>query len=170
MVDVGPRSFSAQWSWLSWGTLFLVPFTLFWNGMLATLAVSATAGGAHPERLLVGLALPHVWVGVGFAYFTLASFVNSTRVSVEGGTLAVKHGPLPWRGTRAIPSSDLAQLFVVEKQQRRSFTYELCALARDGVRKSLLSGLRQDQARYLEMRCEQALGIVDAPVEGEVRS
>jgi len=168
-VDVGPRSFAASWRWLTWSSLLLVPFTLFWNGILIAMAAGATEGFTHPERLLLGLAVPHVWVGLGLAYTTLATFVNGTRVTVQDGRLVVKKGPLPWLGNRDLAGSDVQQLFVVEKSTRNKVTFELCALLRDGTRKSVLSGLERHQARFLEARCEQALGIIDARVDGEVR-
>jgi hypothetical protein len=168
-VEVGPRSLTARWRWLTWSALFLVPFTLFWNGIMVTMAAGVTEGFTHPERLLLGLAVPHVWVGIGLAYVTLGNFVNSTRVTVQDGRLRVRKGPLPWAGQRDLAGPDVKQLFVVEKPTRRSVTYELCALLLDGKRKSVLGGLEQHEARFLELRCEQALGIVDMPIEGEVR-
>ena len=166
-----PGSLLIRWRWFSVAAFFLVPFTLFWNGIMTAMAFGVTEGMQHPERLLFGLVVPHVWVGVGLAYYCVALFFNSTTVNVTEGTLHVKHGPLPWRGTRAVPVRELEQLFVVEKRGNKgSLSYELCSLSRDGRRQSLVTGLdKESSARFLEVRLEQAMGIVDRPVEGEVK-
>jgi hypothetical protein len=170
-VDAKPGSLLVKWRWLSVAAVFLVPFTLFWNGIMSVMAFGATENFAHPERLLFGLLIPHVWIGVGLAYYCVALFLNSTTVKVVEGTLHVKHGPLPWRGTKAIPVRELQQLFVVEKRgSKGSISYELCGLMRDGRRQSILTGLASDgAARFLEVRLEQVMNITDQAVEGELR-
>ena len=170
-VDARPGSLQVKWRWFSVVAFFLVPFTLFWNGIMTTMAVGFTEGFTHPERLFFGLLIPHVWVGIGLAYYCVALFVNSTTVKVGGGTLHVSHGPLPWRGTKTIPVRDLAQLFVVEKRGNRgSLSYELCGLMRDGKRQSILTGLTDEtSARFLEVRLEQVMNIVDHAVAGELK-
>lgn len=171
-VEAAPGSLLVRWRWFTWVALFLVPFTLFWNGILGTMAFAGTEGFTHPERLLFGLLIPHVWVGIGLAYFTLASFFNSTEVRFNNGMLHVKHGPLPWRGQRHLQTREVGQLFVLEKRGNKGgITYELCALLSDGKRISLLSSLNDEgQARFLELRLEQVMGIVDRPVAGELKS
>lgn len=170
-IDTRPGSFSARWRWFNWSAVFLVPFTLFWNGILMGMATGVTEGFQHPERLLIGLAVPHVWVGLGLAYYCLCLFLNSTRVELKEGTLTVQHSPLWWRGNRKLSASELQQLFVVEKRGNRgSVSYELCALSRDGKRQTLLTGLSDESsARFLEVRLEQALNITDQAVAGELR-
>ena len=166
-----PGSFSARWRWFNLTALFLVPFTLFWNGIMLGMATGVTEGFTHPERLLFGLAVPHVWVGVGLAYYCLCLFLNSTTVALKEGTLTVQHSPLWWRGNRKLNAGDLQQLFVVEKRgSKGSVSYELCALSRDGKRQTLLTGLGDEpSARFLEVRLEQALNLADQAVAGELR-
>ena len=170
-VDAKPGSLVVKWRWFSAAVFFLVPFTLFWNGILSVMAFGGTENFAHPERLLFGLVIPHVWVGLGLAYYCVALFLNSTTVKVLDGTLHVKHGPLPWRGTKAIAAREVQQLFVVEKRGNKgSISYELCALMRDGRRQTVLVGLTSDaSARFLEVRLEQVMNITDQAVEGELK-
>ena len=170
-VDAKPGSLLVKWRWLSVAALFLVPFTLFWNGIMLTMAFGMSDGLKDPLKLLFALLIPHVWIGIGLAYYCVALFLNSTTVKVIDGQLHVKHGPLPWRGTKAIPVRDLQQLFVVEKRgSKGSISYELCALMRDGRRQSILTGLTSDgAARFLEVRLEQVMNITDQAVEGELR-
>lgn len=170
-VETRPGSFSARWRWFNLSVLFLIPFTLFWNGIMLSFAFGATEGFAHPERLLFGLAIPHVWVGVGLAYYCLCLFLNSTSVELKEGTLSVQHSPLWWRGNKKLGAGELQQLFVVEKRgSKGSRSYELCGLTRDGKRQTLLSGLDDEtSARFLEVRLEQALNLADQAVAGELR-
>lgn len=169
-VEATPGSLQVRWRWMSPAVFFLVPFTLFWNGLMLN-AAAAAGGFAQPERLLIGLAVPHVWVGVGLAYYCLALFVNSTRVHLAEGTLQVQHGPLPWWGQRAIPAREVGQLFVLEKRgSKGSVSYELCGMLRDGKKLSLVSGLKQEaEARFLEVRLEQLLNLTDQHVAGELK-
>ena len=169
-VEDRPRAFTASWSWLSWRAAIMVPFTLFWNGFLIVAGFGVSNGFEHPERLLLGLILPHTWVGLWLLYSTLASFLNHTRVEARNGTLTVRKGPLPWPGNRQLETSQLAQLFVLEKRRNRgTLSYELCAATRDGRQVSVVTGLHEStSARFLEIRLEHALDLQDRPVAGEL--
>lgn len=156
-VEGTGRALTIRWPWLKASTVILVPFTLFWNGVLLSVASGMTDDFAHPEKLLFGLLVPHVWIGVGLLYFTLATFLNSTTVKVRNGELTVHHGPLPWRGNHHFLANALVQLFVVEKRSNRgTLSYDVCGLSREGKRQQII-------------RLEQPLGLRDAPVEGEFR-
>jgi hypothetical protein len=170
-VDVAPGSLSVRWRWFGPVAFFLVPFTLFWNGLMAMSAFTASERFAHPERLLIGLAVPHVWVGLGLGYYCLTLFFNATTVKLSEGQLTVKHAPLWWFGNRTVPARDVSQVFVVEKRgSKGSLRYEVCALLRDGRRQALVTGLTDEaEARFLEVRLEQVLNLVDQPVDGELR-
>lgn len=168
-VEDGVLAFSASWRWFDLKGLFLIPFMLFWNGILFAMAMGVSEGLKHPERLLFGLAVPHVWVGLGLLYSTLANLLNSTRVSVRDGELRVSKGPLPWLGNRRVGGGELTQIFVVEKRGGKGApSYELCASTREGKKIALLSGIdSHDKALFLEHRVERALGIEDRAVVGE---
>jgi len=56
----------------------------------------------HRATMLAGALL--------FAYSLLAQVVNVTRLSVADGALCVAHGPLPWRGTTALPLDEVRSL------------------------------------------------------------
>jgi hypothetical protein len=170
-VESAPGSLKVSWRWFSAAVFFLVPFTLFWNGIMVSMTFGMTDGFAHPERLLIALVVPHVWVGVGLTYYCLTLFLNSTTVEFHEGSLRVQHGPLFWRGNRKLGPGEVQQLFVVEKRgSKGSVSFELCGLLRDGKRLKLISGLSDEaSARFLEVKLEQAMNIVDQAVAGEVR-
>ena len=159
-----------SWRLRTWALVPLTLFTVFWDGLLFALARGTSDNFQHPEKLLWGLAIPHVWVGIGLAYFVLGLWLNTTRIEVANEELTVNTGPLPWRGHRRFSKRELQQLFVVERHgSKGAISYELCAVMLDGRRKTVVRLSREEQARFLEMRLEEALGIEDRPVEGELR-
>ncbi len=171
VVEGRGSDLTVRWRWARLQTLFLLPFAVFWNGILLTAAAGLSEGFTHPEKLLFGLLVPHVWVGVGLAYYSVATLFNTTTVSARFGRVTVKVGPLPWRGNRELDAKDLTQLFVVERRGNRgAVSFDVCALTRDGRRQQLVTVPQPDQATFIERRVEQALGVVDRPVEGEYRS
>ena len=170
IVEEVPNALVVRWRWFTWISVILIPFTIFWNSILFTMAWGFSDQLRHPERLLLALLVPHVWIGVGLVYYCLASFVNSTTVRAGQGMVSVRIGPLPWRGKRDLPVGELEQLFVVDHHSKNNTTFDVCALMRGGRKQVLVRGLgSQDQARFLEWRLERLLGITDHPVVGELR-
>jgi hypothetical protein len=157
--------------WFTWTAIFLAFFTVFWLGFLAFWYAMAFASGSR-EMLLFPLL--HVAVGLGVGYSTLAMFVNRTRIVVAGGSLTVRHGPLPWFGSRDIPTGALEQLYCDEHVNRgrngTTITYSVRARGRDGKLVKLVSGLpERDQAFFIEQEVERHLGIADRPVASGLR-
>lgn len=158
-------------SWFTpvvWGLVF---FCVIWDGFLVFWYTMAFTAGAPMIAKLFPLI--HVSVGVFLTYFVVASFVNTTRVSVERGMLRISHKPLPWPGAREMAGMNLRQLYCKEHISRSkngvSVTYQLWALHDDGSTKTkLLGSLEIEQALYLEQELEKALGIQDRPHPGEV--
>lgn len=75
-------------------------------GFVAVLLSIASRDGqfqpVHRATMAAGACL--------FAYSLAAQLVNSTRLSIEQGTLRVEHGPLPWRGATVVPVSEIRSL------------------------------------------------------------
>lgn len=96
--------------------IFLAFFCLAWN---AFLVVGLSESQEETPMLWLFLLFPivHVAVGVGLTYYTLAGFLNFTEVTVRGGTLTVRQGPLPWKGNRTLSAIDLAQPAVRGRDQ-----------------------------------------------------
>ena len=160
-----------SWRWFTPAAVFLAFFAVVWNGFLIAFFGMAAASGAPGVFFLFPLI--HVAVGVGIGYFALASFLNTTTVSVGGGTVAVRHGPLPWFGNRVLTGREVDQLFCAQKVSHGkhgvSVTHEVNAVLKAGKRLTLLKGLQLDQALFVEQRLERQLGIKDRAVGGEVR-
>jgi hypothetical protein len=157
--------------WFSPMYVVLIPFCLVWNAFLVFWYSKAT--DADAPWIFVVFPLGHVAVGAYLAYFTLAGLMNTTEIAVEGGALAVRHGPMPWPGQRTLERDSVRQLYSKEKIHRGKCgshsTYELWTALADGKAVKLAGvGGEADQALYLEQRIERALALPDQPVAGEL--
>jgi hypothetical protein len=175
-----PRGdFVVRFRWFGPKHLALALFCLVWDGFLAVwygaaiTGLARSGGASGPAWLMVLFPAVHVAVGVGLTYTTLAGFVNSTRVGLRDGALFVRHGPLPWRGGKALDASTVTQLFVRDKvtpgRRGDTRTFELAAVVDGEWTAPFVTGLDEvDQARWLEEELEARLGIADEPVKGEL--
>ena len=157
--------------WISVRFVALFFFAIAWDGFL--LFWYQMAFSEHAPWIMVVFPVAHVAVGIGLSYVTVAGLLNRTTVAVEGGTLTVRHRPVPWRGNLSIEADQVAQVYCEERSARRSDdarnTYLVTAVLRDGGRVRLLSGLTDvEHALYVEQRIEERLGIRDRPVPGEL--
>lgn len=172
-VEEDALGLTIQRRWFSWIVIFLIPFCIAWNGiLLAMLTGMFSTKNALPWFVYV-IPVGHVAIGLGLAYFILATLFNSTRISAQSGLIRIRHGPVPWRGNLDLEASNLEQLFCKEKVSRSKnavrYTYEVWAVTRDGTSRRILgTSLDQDQALYIEQKLEKALGIKDRSVPGEV--
>ena len=164
------------WRWFNPVHIFMAFFCVIWDGFLIFWYGMALSKGASGEEVpLVAILFPlgHLAAGVFITYFTLAGFLNRTRVEVSRDQLTIHHGPLPWPGNKDLPGRQLTQLFGEEITRRSkngvTVTYDLVAVNRENRKVKLLTGLTErDQVLYLEQTLERRMGIEDAPVEGEV--
>lgn len=157
--------------WFSATAIFLVIFCALWFGFLAVWYALAWGTG---NLIVLLFPLIHVTAGLILLYSTIAMMVNRTWITVAGGRLTVRHGPMPWPGKRDLPTSTLEQLYCQEHVSRSkngtSITYSVRVRRTDGKLEKLVEGLpERDQALYIEQRVEQHLGIVNHPVADELR-
>ena len=85
-------SFIIRRRWLSRKVIFLTFFTLIWNGSSAALMAQAIA---TKEWEGVAFGSFFVFVGLWFLYFTTASYINKTDITVNPDDLTVRHFPMP---------------------------------------------------------------------------
>jgi len=106
------------------------------------------------------------------AYGGVAGLVNRTRVTVGGGVLEVKPGPLPWWGAKRVPTSDIAQVHCIESSagsRAGGTTFAVVAITPQGRNLPLLGPVAErGVALFLEQEIETALGIPDRKVPGEL--
>lgn len=170
-LQATPHGIVITRQWFTYAVLFLVPFCLFWDGFLIVWYATAFKTGAPAVAKLFPLI--HVAVGVGLTYFTLACFLNRTRISVERGEIVITHGPLPWFGYRRVPGVMIDQIYakshVTHGKNGPRTDYQLWFVNTQGRHEKLhANNLTSEQALYLEQQLEKALGIQDRAVPGEL--
>jgi hypothetical protein len=170
-VQQGAGGLWITYRWFSPSHIFLAFFCLIWFGFLAFWYKQAIEQNASWSML--AFPLIHLAAGVVIAYTTLAGFLNSTTVTVGQGKLAIHHSPLPWPGNKEVQTTEIVQIYCEERLIRsRNGTrveYRLSAISHDDRKIKLLGRLNEsDQARFLERKIEEYLGIENKHVEGEL--
>lgn len=165
--------------WFTPAAFFLAFFCAAWDSFLYFWYSTAFGEDGPPGAfrwIFIIFPLGHLAVGVGLTYFTLAVFLNRTTIRVEGGTLTVRHVPVPVPGAQTLSTDDLEQIYcrVAHRAGRHpgpTLRYEVVALTRKGGTVKILSGLEnEEQALFIEQAVERHLGIEDRPVAGELRT
>lgn len=159
--------------WYSLAVWLLLAFCVIWDAFVLFFFFT-TLKNLPVGSVIFWAPLLHVGVGIVLSYIALAHVINRTVISVGNGRFVAKIGPLPWPGGKDLSTADFAQLFCdeVTSQNRnggRSSSFRLNAVTKDGRKLLLVRGLQRDQALYAELVAEKQLGIVPAPVVGEVR-
>jgi hypothetical protein len=96
-----------------------------------------------------------------------AMFLNATSVTAGTDGVTVRHGPLPSLFARnaSLKTSDIAQLYAA----KFGALFAVEAKLKSGAVARLVAPLvAPEQALFIEQRLERALGLKDAPVEGEL--
>ena len=158
--------------WFSGLFIFLAFFCVVWDSFL--IFWYSVAFGEDTPLIMKIFPIGHVAVGIGLTYYTLAGFLNRTVIEVGGGSLRIRHAPLPWPGQCDLLTSEVKQLYCQErvthgKHGTPHYSYHLHAVTERGRKVKLLSNLKDvDEALYLEQEVERRLGIKDRHVPGEV--
>jgi hypothetical protein len=155
--------------WFHWVVLLLIVFCVAWDSFLIFWYTMAFRQGA--PWIMVVFPIGHLAVGVGLTYYVLCMVLNTTTIEIGDGTLSIRHGPLPWRGNRTLPTMELDQLYCKQRVHHSNSgtheTYELYAIERGGKEHKLLAGLLEpEDALFLEQQIEQYLHLRDRPVPG----
>jgi len=161
-------------NWRKTSGSFLLFFTIFWNAILLPMAVMVIMTGNLEVLLFLSI---HLSIGLGFLYFSLATLLNTTYVTVSSRRLVVEHKPIrvPFTPNHDLSVHDIKQLYAIKYEQGKSndrpvYAFSLHATLQNGQDLKLLKGLKTaDQARYIEQEVERFLRIEDAPADGEFR-
>lgn len=174
-VEHQGRRLTIRWRWFTPAMVFVACFCVAWDSFLL-FWYSMAFGDRHVPWIAIVFPIAHVAVGVGLTYATLCAFVNSTTLEISPDGLTIRHGPLPWRGNRYLPSTQIRQPFCEQRlntntrgrSTNTSVTYHLSALLNDGSKTRLVSGLNDiSQAIFLKKQIELAMDIKPQPVAGE---
>jgi hypothetical protein len=111
------------------------------------------------------LILPMILLPLG-AYAALANWINRTTLEVSKERIVVRHQPMPWFGNMTLLSEVLGQVYVTRKAHigEMPYSFDVCALIKNGRRRKLMSQLGEDAAFQLEERIEDFLDIDDEEV------
>jgi hypothetical protein len=149
-----------------WRTLVVLPiffFLIFWFGFLGFWYYHALTA-KHPNPMMLFFPLIHVAVGVGMAYFAVASLINRTDVIISGSRIRCITGPLPWLGNMDLPAADIHGLTVRERQGNKgSIRYVVMYVdAANREHSMLLPTPRREQADFIAASIRQILGLEEA--------
>jgi hypothetical protein len=102
------------------------------------------------------------------------SLLEVTQFTLDGPSLTVRSGPLPWFGNRTVEARAIVQLYVKRVDSRDATNYALLAVLGDG-REVEIQGFeagtprsKREMARLLENLLERRLALTPARVQGEV--
>jgi hypothetical protein len=154
--------------WFGWQAVLLTALTA-----LLGWATWSTLGSKQEDGSLFGLVFAAM--DVLLAYYTLALWLNRTRIAASRETITVRHGPLPWPG-KEVRTTDFKQFNRVGKETRgskggRVTLYEVHGLRRDGRSVQLvdgLTGLTSEQAFFIAQQLAEYVGPPVSPGEGGV--
>lgn len=165
-----------SWRWFNPSALVILAFLAVW--LFANLPEAAhivrplllPSGGDDFQPSLDQAALPlwQVTCALFLGYFVLAFLFNRTFVSaIRGGTLAVRHGPLPLLPGTTVAVDEVRQLFVqighIPAIRDEKGPSRVRALLADGRRITLARTPNPETAIEIEHAIEGWLGIENAP-------
>ena len=153
IADDSRHQLQVSWRWLRWQIVPLILFCLMWNGFLVMFyglswAGHGTAHHPAPQALLL-VPLIHVSVGLGIAYYVIASLFNRTWVQADRDTLTVRHGPVPWWGGRSLMTSTLRNPRVVVSYTQKGRPQHNLVVETQGVDRTILRRLDNNEAQWL---------------------
>ena len=153
-------------SWRTWIVLAMFPFLIFWFGFLGFWYYHAFT---HPNTPITMFLFPllHLGAGVAFGYFAVCSLVNRTDVIISGSRVRCAIGPLPWWGSRDVPSEDIHGVNVRERwgnrgsvNYRNSVTYSVMYVDSENRERTLISAIpREEQAEFIAASIQEILGL-----------
>jgi hypothetical protein len=169
-VSAAGDTLTIRQRWFGRSTFVLLFFTLAWNAALAFLYAYAWRRG---DVLAMVFPVLHLAAGIILVYGTLASFLNTTTITIDRSWLRVRTGPVPAARAVNLPAGAVKQLFCEKKVSRPGRTpmtrYSLVALMNDGRRTRVIAEVASpDLPLFLEEHAEAWMKIADEPVAGEL--
>lgn len=166
--------------WYTHAVWVLIAFCAFWDGFVVAFysaLISSLVDGKFELMEVFAFVFPmlHALIGIGLTYLCLATLLNKTTIRVSRRELTISSGPIPCGKTIRVSTDDIRQLYCVKKEHHHkrstSYSYELNALMRDGVSKTLIKNLTPyGHARFIEQQLESHLEIEDERVGDEFGS
>jgi hypothetical protein len=146
-----------------------------WTLVVSCLGFGATVYATRGNPNATNADLFAGVLGLGALVFAAYFLLETTQFTLDGPSLTVHHGPLPWPGNRTFDAHAILQLYVtvdtVETRGSDMTFYCLVALLQNGKEVEIDSF--QDNRRMallLENLFEERLALTPARVQGEVES
>jgi hypothetical protein len=137
--------------------------------LMCIAGIAWSVGIVEQEKWAPGIVCIGLLMTIVCAYIILALLLNRTRLAISGSALSLTQGPLPWKGNRTIPLSQVSQLFVMRHCVENSTSYSLNAQLTDSSRTVVWKEISDlSVARFCERALERELDIENLPVEGEL--
>lgn len=149
---------AVRYYWREWGmsTIWIL------LGLMFTGAAIITTGGTIIYTLLC--SIPIFWIpGLGLLYLGVGKAINCTEFRVESGELIVQHKPLPWRGSKSIPTMEIDKVSVESRAHEGGTVYDLVIVTNNGGSITPISGLNLDNSDAIVRELERALGKPHQP-------
>lgn len=183
-IKEGLQSLEISYPWMSPKYYFLLFFTIVWVVMfIASLGILAAGFILFPEAMeehwkpsyyfyMLPTLLLHAGTSAFLIYGTACGFLNKTYIKVNHSEIDISFAPIYAPGAKTIPASDIKQLFVREKVSKGdgsvAIGYQVEVIDTNEKKHPLIKDLDEaQQARYIEQKIEQFLGIKDEAVHGE---
>lgn len=144
--------------------LFGVGWTLLCGGMFVAMLVAG-------DRKLGILAVLGVCALTGFTvlHSALIDTFNRVVITVGGGRIAIRHGPIPAFSDFTVSARDVKQMFVRRNMGTEGpDVFSVLVHRHSAPTLPLIEGLPTlEQAQFIERTIEEHLRITDVPVAGE---
>lgn len=144
-----PTGIIIAYRWLNWRSPLFLAGGLLVSG--TPLMLFNVVGGEDQtvSPLILLASLPIVLFGLWLIYYSMALFINKTKVILDHDNLRIVHTPLPLRQDMRLKLSDLDSIYKQHIQFGNQYTpsiiYNLYAKGADGTEIQLLRGLSDSQ-------------------------
>lgn len=163
-VQVGDDRVTISYSWFGWRAPVFLAFGLLIFGV-PFLLLNAIGG----ENQSVGVPAFIIFLffavfGVILTYYSLAQFMNTTHIIINGEMLVIRHAPIPMPGNVRVLRQDIIQLHRYERFRDTDYgevhAYDLHVELQDGSQRPLVRGLKDaEQARFLDYQLRRSLHL-----------
>lgn len=161
VVATGLNTVQIRRTWRSWKVIPLAIFAVVWDSFLFFWYSVALAGKGTPLFAII-FPLGHVAVGLGITYFVVCSLLNQTDIEISPSVVRVKTHPLPWLGDRELAPTGIIDTRIKESYSKNgTFTYEVRYRTCDNRERTLVAGLSDDQAEFVNYHVRMSLGLRD---------
>ena len=159
-LNVGD-AFVLRRTWFTKRAYFMLFFSICWNGFMVVWMTLAIADGAWLMALFGSL---HAGVGLWLIYYTSATFLNTTDISISPDTVSIQHFPLPWFKPKPIPIFSITHIYtkqhLIQGESGDEITYRVLVKTKDNKTHKLVTGLQDNTlADFIKTEIEVILGL-----------